>query len=64
MRSQPSASKGRSHRQRLASELTKNLSTKNPSLDVGVAGAQPHDAHRSQPTATSGHSVLPAVATG
>jgi hypothetical protein len=54
----------RSHLQRLVGELPKNLSTKNPSLGVGVAGAQPHDARHSPLASSSGHSAWLAVAPG
>jgi hypothetical protein len=54
--------RGRSHQRRLADELPENLSTKNPSLDVGVAGTRPHDAHHSQLASSSGHSEWPDVA--
>jgi hypothetical protein len=55
---------GWSHWQRLAGELLESLNTKNPSLDVEVAGVQPHDARYSQPASSWGHSVLPAVVLG
>jgi hypothetical protein len=44
--------RGRSHRQRLVGELPESLSMMNPFLGVEVAGVQPHDAHRSQPTSS------------
>jgi hypothetical protein len=47
--------RGRLHRQRLAGELPENLRMKNPSPDLGVASAQPHDAHRSPLASSSGH---------
>jgi hypothetical protein len=55
---------GQSHRQRLAGELLENLSTKNPSLDVRVAGARPHDAHHSPLASSLIHSLWPVVAPG
>jgi hypothetical protein len=55
---------GRTHWQRLAGELLENLSMKNPSLDVMVAGAWPHDAHHSPLASSSSHHVWPVVATG
>jgi hypothetical protein len=55
---------GQSHRQRLVGELVENPSTRNPSLDVGVASARPHDAHRSPLASSSSHSVWPVVAPG
>jgi hypothetical protein len=36
---------GQLYQQRLAGELPENPSTKNPSLDVGLPGARPHDTH-------------------
>jgi hypothetical protein len=56
--------RGRSYRQRLAGELPENPSTKNHSLDVGVAGAQPHDAHHSPLASSSSHSEWAAVSPG
>jgi hypothetical protein len=56
--------RGQSHRQRLEDELPGNLSTTNPSLDVEVAGVQPHDAHHSQLASSSGHSEWPVFAPG
>jgi hypothetical protein len=56
--------RGWSHWQRLAGELPENLSTKNPSLDVGVAGIWLHDAHHSRLASSSSHSEWPAVAPG
>jgi hypothetical protein len=44
--------RGRSHRQRLAGELPESPSTKNLGLGVKVAGIQPHDDRRSQPTSS------------
>jgi hypothetical protein len=44
--------RSRLHWQRLARELPENLSMKSPYLDVGVAGAWPHDTHHS-PLASS-----------
>jgi hypothetical protein len=55
---------GQSHRQRLEGELPENLSTKNPSLDVRVAGARPHVAHRSPLASSSSHSMWLVVALG
>jgi hypothetical protein len=52
---------GQLHRQRLAGELPENPSTKNPSLDVRVTGAQPHDTHHSPPASSSSHSAWPVV---
>jgi hypothetical protein len=49
--------RGQLHRQRLAGELLENLSTKNPSLDVGVVGTQPYDAHHSPLASSSSHST-------
>jgi hypothetical protein len=51
--------RGQSHQERLAGELPENLSTKNSSLAIGVAGTQPHDAHSSQLASSSGHSEWP-----
>jgi hypothetical protein len=56
--------RGRSHWQRLAGELPKNLSRKNPSPDVGVASARPHDARRSPLASSSSHFEWPVVAPG
>jgi hypothetical protein len=56
--------RGQSHRQTLASELSKNLSMKNPSPDVKVADIQPHDARHLQLASSSGHSEWPVVALG
>jgi hypothetical protein len=56
--------RGQSHQQRLAGELPKNLSTKNPSPNVKVAGVQPHDARHSLLASSSGHSEWPVVAPG
>jgi hypothetical protein len=47
---------GQSHQQRLSGELPENLSMKNPSLDVEVAGTQPHDARHSPLASSSSHS--------
>jgi hypothetical protein len=55
---------GRSHWQRLVGELLENQSTKNPSLDVGVAIALPHDARHSPLASSSNHSAWPVVALG
>jgi hypothetical protein len=54
--------RGRSRQQRLVGELLESSSMKNPSLDVGVASARPHDAHRSPLASSSGHSEWPVVA--
>jgi hypothetical protein len=54
---------GQLHRQGLAGELPENPSTKNSSLNVGVASARPHDARRS-PLASSSHSAWPVDALG
>jgi hypothetical protein len=54
--------RGQSHQQRLVGELTENLSTKNPSLDVEVASVQPHDARRSQLASSLSHSEWPVLA--
>jgi hypothetical protein len=56
--------RGRSHRQRLAGELPKNLSMKNPTLYVGVDGARPYDARHSPLASSSSHSKWPVVAPG
>jgi hypothetical protein len=56
--------RGWSHRQRLVGELLENPSMKNPSLDVGVAGTQPHDTHRSPLASSSGHSEWLAITPG
>jgi hypothetical protein len=56
--------RGRSHRQRLVGELLENLSMKNSSPDVRVAGAQPHDDRRSPLASSSSHSSWPVVALG
>jgi hypothetical protein len=56
--------RGQSRRQRLAGELPENLSTKNPSLDVEVAGVQPHGARHSQLASSSGHFEWSVVAPG
>jgi hypothetical protein len=64
MRSQLSASKGRSHQPRLVGELPENLSMKNPSLGVGVFGARPHDACRSLLASSLDHSAWLVVAPG
>jgi hypothetical protein len=56
--------RSQSHWQRLACELPENLSMKNPSLDVEVAGVQPNEAHHSQLAYSSGHSEWPVVAPG
>jgi hypothetical protein len=48
---------GQSHRQRLAGELPENLSMKNLSLDVRVAGARSHDAHHSPLASSSNNSA-------
>jgi hypothetical protein len=56
--------RGQSHRQRLVGELPENLSTKNPSLDVEVAGVQLHDACHSRVASSSGHSEWQVVASG
>jgi hypothetical protein len=55
---------GRSHRQRLAGELTENPNTTKPSRDAGVAGVQFHNAHHSQLASSSGRSEWPLVAPG
>jgi hypothetical protein len=55
---------GQSHRQRLAGELPENLSTRNRSLDVSVAGARPHDARHSTLASSSSHYAWPVVAPG
>jgi hypothetical protein len=56
--------RGQSHRQGLAGELPENQSMKNPSLDVGVTVARPHNARRSPLASSSGHSEWPVVAPG
>jgi hypothetical protein len=53
------APRGQSHCQRLVGELPENLSMKNPSPDVEVAGVQPHDTHHSPLASSSGHSKWP-----
>jgi hypothetical protein len=55
---------GQSHRQRLAGVLPENLSMKNPSLDVGVTGARPHDARRSPLASSSSRYAWSVVAPG
>jgi hypothetical protein len=55
---------GQSHRQGLVGELPENLSTRNPSLDVGVAGAWPLDTRRSPLASSPSHSVWLVVAPG
>jgi hypothetical protein len=55
---------GQSHQQRLVGELPENPSMRNPSLDVGVAGARPHDIHHSPLASSSSHSAWPVVAPG
>jgi hypothetical protein len=64
VRSQLSAFKGRLHQETLAGELPESPSMKNPSLGVGVAGAQPHDTLHSQLASTSGHSEWTIVSLG
>jgi hypothetical protein len=56
--------RGQSHRQRLVGALPGNLSMKNRSLDVEVAGVQPHDAHHSHLASSLGYSKWPVVAPG
>jgi hypothetical protein len=56
--------RGQSHQQRLVGELSGNLSMKNPSVDVEVAGVQPHDTHHSRLDSSSGYSEWPVVALG
>jgi hypothetical protein len=53
---------GQSHWQILAGELPENPRMRNPSLDVGAAGAWPHDTHRSPLASSSSHSTWPVVA--
>jgi hypothetical protein len=55
---------GQSHQQRLAGELPENLNMKNPSTDVGVAGAWPRDARRSPLASSSSHFEWPVVPPG
>jgi hypothetical protein len=55
---------GQAHRKRLVGVLPENPSTKNPSLHVGVGGAQPHDAHHSPLASSSSHSACLVVAPG
>jgi hypothetical protein len=64
VRSQLSTSKGSDESVKTSGELPENLSMKNPSLDVGVASAQPHDAHRSPLASSSGHYEWPVVSPG
>jgi hypothetical protein len=45
-------------------ELLENPSMKNPSPDVGVANAWPHDARRSPLASSSSHFEWPVVAPG
>jgi hypothetical protein len=56
--------RGRSHQQRLAGELPENPNTMDPSLDVGVAGAQPHHTRCSKLASSLGHSEWLVVAPG
>jgi hypothetical protein len=56
--------RGQSHRQRLVVELPKNLSMKNSSPDIEVAGVQPCDTQHSQLAYSSSHSEGPVVALG
>jgi hypothetical protein len=53
-----------SHQQRLAGELPKNPSMKNPSLYIRDAGARPHDAHHSPLASSSSNSAWTVVAPG